>query len=57
MPNDSNHIKDLDLLDKTSTFRKEFYIHDSSLIYLDGNSLGRLPKKTITDINDFMLNE
>ena len=57
MPISSNQIKDLDLLDKTSTFREEFYIHDSGLIYLDGNSLGRLPKKTITDINDFMLNE
>ena len=57
MPIGSNQIKDLDQLDKTSTFRKEFYIHDSGLIYLDGNSLGRLPKKTITDINDFMLNE
>ena len=57
MPISSNQIKDLDLLDKTSTFRKEFYVHDSALIYLDGNSLGRLPKKTITDINDFMLNE
>ena len=57
MPIGSNQIKGLDLLDKTSTFRKEFYIHDSGLIYLDGNSLGRLPKKTITNINDFMLNE
>ena len=57
MPIGSNQIKDLDQLDKTSTFRKEFYIHDSSLIYLDGNSLGRLPKKTIRDINNFMLNE
>ena len=26
---DSNQIKDLDLLDKISTFRKEFYFHDS----------------------------
>ena len=54
---DSNQIKDLDLLDKISTFRKEFYFHDSSLIYLDGNSLGRLPNETVTEINDFMLNE
>ena len=57
MPIGSNQIKDLDQLDKTSSFRKEFYIHDSSLIYLDFYSLGRLPKKTITDINNFMLNE
>ena len=57
MPIDSAQIKKLDQLDKISTYIDEFYIHDSSLIYLDGNSLGRLPKKTITDINDFMLNE
>ena len=57
MPIDSAQIKNLDQLDKISTFIKEFYIRDSSLIYLDGNSLGRLPKETITDINDFMLNE
>ncbi len=57
MPIDSNQIKDLDQIDKISTFKKEFYIPDSSLIYLDGNSLGRLPKETITDINNFMANE
>ena len=57
MPIDSAQIKKLDQLDKISTYIDEFFIHDSSLIYLDGNSLGRLPKKTITDINDFMLNE
>ena len=53
MPIDSDQIKNLDQLDKISTFIKEFYIHDSSLIYLDGNSLGRLPKKTITDIKRY----
>ena len=57
MPIGSAQIKKLDQIDKISTYIDEFYIHDSSLIYLDGNSLGRLPKKTITDINDFMLNE
>ena len=48
MPIDSAQIKKLDQLDKISTYIDEFYIHDSSLIYLDGNSLGRLPKKTST---------
>ena len=57
MPIDLNQIKYLDQQDKISIFRKKFHIHDSSLIYLDGNSLGRLPKETIKDINNFIINE
>jgi len=40
----------LDALDELAAFRHEFLISDPNLIYLDGNSLGRLPKRTI----DFM---
>ena len=47
MPIDSDQIKNLDKRDRISTHISEFYIHDSSLIYLDGNSLGRLPKKPL----------
>ena len=57
MPIDLDQIKNLDVQDKISRFREEFLIHDSSLIYLDGNSLGRLPKQTIIDINNYMINE
>ena len=57
MPIDTDQIKNLDLMDKISTFREKFFFQDSSLIYLDGNSLGRLPKKTILDINNYMINE
>ena len=38
--------KDLDSADPLAGFRSQFVIEDPSLIYLGGNSLGRLPKKT-----------
>ncbi len=38
--------KQLDKEDKLKDFRKEFVHADSKTIYLDGNSLGRLPFKT-----------
>ena len=41
---------DLDAQDELARFRDEFVITDPNLIYLDGNSLGRLPRRTI----DFM---
>jgi len=37
----------LDAQDELASFRQEFVIDDPRLIYLDGNSLGRLPKRTI----------
>jgi kynureninase len=41
------HARMLDKDDPLKHFRKRFVIHDPSLIYLDGNSLGRLPKLTV----------
>lgn len=43
---------ELDAQDELVSFRDEFVIADPNLIYLDGNSLGRLPKRTI----EFMRN-
>jgi kynureninase len=43
---------ELDAQDELASFRDEFVITDPHLIYLDGNSLGRLPKRTI----EFMRN-
>ncbi len=37
---------ELDAQDELASFRDEFVIDDPNLIYLDGNSLGRLPKRT-----------
>ena len=38
---------ELDARDELASFRDEFVIDDPDLIYLDGNSLGRLPKRTV----------
>ncbi|MFA7410529.1 MAG: aminotransferase class V-fold PLP-dependent enzyme, partial [Bacteroidales bacterium] len=37
---------ELDAADPLRSFRSEFVINDPDLIYLDGNSLGRLPVRT-----------
>ena len=42
-----NLSQNLDAQDELASFRDEFVIDDPKLIYLDGNSLGRLPKRTI----------
>ncbi len=47
----------LDLADPLAHYKDQFVITDPSLCYLDGNSLGRLPKKTVEVINHFLLNE
>jgi kynureninase len=42
----------LDAQDPLASFRDEFVIDDPNLIYLDGNSLGRLPKRTMNFMRD-----
>ena len=39
--------QELDAVDPLSRWRNEFVIPDPELIYLDGNSLGRTPKRTV----------
>ena len=46
----------LDAADPLAKYRNEFVIQDPDVCYLDGNSLGRLPKKTVETINDFLVN-
>jgi kynureninase len=43
---DHSLAQELDRGDELSSFRKQFVINNPDLIYLDGNSLGRLPKGT-----------
>lgn len=44
---DLDFAGELDEQDELASFRAEFVIDDPNLVYLDGNSLGRLPKRTI----------
>ena len=52
-----HEIKKLDQSDPISNFRNEFHFQEKDLLYLDGNSLGRLPKKTIRDLSIFATEE
>ncbi|MDA9010560.1 aminotransferase, partial [Aquiluna sp.] len=52
-----DHANDLDSQDPLRAFKDEFVITDPSVCYLDGNSLGRLPTKTVTEVNSFLMNE
>ena len=50
-------VRQLDNDDPLAAFKKEFYIADESVCYLDGNSLGRLPLKTISSVESFLKDE
>lgn len=51
------YAESLDANDPLRSFKAEFVVKDEHLCYLDGNSLGRLPKKTIEQVNHFLENE
>lgn len=46
-PIDTAYAAQLDAQDPLAQFRERFVIADSDLIYMDGNSLGRLPRATL----------
>jgi kynureninase len=54
---DREYALELDKNDPLAHFKSRFVITDPEMCYLDGNSLGRLPKSTITAITDFMNKE
>jgi kynureninase len=54
---DREYALELDKNDPLAHFKSQFVISDPAMCYLDGNSLGRLPKATVTAINDFMTKE
>jgi kynureninase len=54
---DREYALELDKNDPLAHFKSQFMISDPEMCYLDGNSLGRLPKATITAINDLMTKE
>lgn len=53
---DAAYARELDAADPLAHFRERFVIDEPDLIYLDGNSLGRLPQAT-TDLANHLLRE
>jgi len=47
----------LDAKDGLAHYKSKFLVADPATCYLDGNSLGRIPKATIESINLFMVDE
>ena len=54
---DRDYALELDRQDKLASFRDEFVIDDPELIYLDGNSLGRLSKRSVARLQDVVERE
>ena len=54
---DLNYALKLDAEDKLHHYRKSFYHSEEHVVYLDGNSLGRLPLKSLPRIKDIIESE
>lgn len=50
-------VQELDRNDPLNHYLSQFVVGDSEVCYLDGNSLGRLPKKTIEALQSFLNEE
>ena len=51
---DRAHSGALDAADHLAGWRDEFVIHDPELVYLDGNSLGMTPRRTVDAVRHVM---
>jgi kynureninase len=51
---EADYARQLDRQDVLARFRDEFVIGDPDLIYLDGNSLGRLPKRSMARVREVL---
>lgn len=54
---DLDSAREMDVRDPLAKFRDEFVIAGDDTIYLDGNSLGRLPKRTRAILQDAIENQ
>ncbi len=54
IPIDASYADQLDAQDPLAHFRERFVITEPDLIYMDGNSLGRLPKATVSKAEDLI---
>ena len=53
----ADYVTTLDAADPLKSFPSQFVVTDPDVCYLDGNSLGRLPKRTVDRVNSFLLDE
>jgi kynureninase len=51
---DRAYALELDKNDPLAHFKSQFVVKDPEMCYLDGNSLGRLPKETISAVNNLL---
>jgi kynureninase len=54
VPLDEVYASELDACDPLAHFRERFVVTEPDLIYMDGNSLGRLPKDAVTVVGDLI---
>ncbi len=52
-----SYARELDANDPLAKFRDEFLIEDAETIYMDGNSLGRLPNKSVERLQEVIARE
>ncbi len=52
-----SYVAGLDAADPLKDFPAQFVVKDPDTCYLDGNSLGRLPKRTVERVNTFLHDE
>src|SRR5258707_11647891 len=57
LPHSLQHAQDLDAQDALAHYRAEFVLDDPSLIYLDGNSLGRMPRRAAARVAEVVEHE
>jgi kynureninase len=56
-PTDRATAERLEADDVLAEYKSQFVITNPNLCYLDGNSLGRLPRATVTAVNELMVRE
>ena len=56
-PTDRATAERLEADDVLAHYKSQFVITNPNLCYLDGNSLGRLPRATVTAVNELMVRE
>ncbi len=54
---EASHAAALDAADSLGDFRQRFVVRDPRLVYLDGNSLGRLPRATVERLREVVDDE